>query len=268
MLSRGGAVLSNTEGATHLALISNKRKIAFTLAEVLITLGVIGVVAAMTMPSLIANYKEKELVTRAKRSYSVIMNAINAYNTDNESLGDNSTLMDYSKTSEEIIADFSKYFNGAVLCKQNGKQKCNLSYKIKYPEAVNNGSGQNASRGLFPTAMLLNDGSIVSLTRETTSPGSCFYNWESIDTDSNGNYIKNPDGSYQTTSHTSSRCGRIMVDTNGPKGPNRTGSDVFTFQVQQNKINFMDSEGNLNYILNYNKIQPYKDYSIGGDYGK
>lgn len=33
------------------------RKAAFTLAEVLITLGIIGVVAALTLPSLVANYK-------------------------------------------------------------------------------------------------------------------------------------------------------------------------------------------------------------------
>ena len=234
----------------------------------LITLGIIGVVAALTLPSLIADYREKELVTRAKRSYSVIMNAINAFNADNESIGDNSTLMDSSKTNEEIITNFSKYFNGAILCNQNGKQKCNLSYKIKYSEPINNGNGQNAYVSMFGDAMLLNDGAIVGLIRETTNPGSCFFNWSTIDTDSDGNYIKNPDGSYQTTQHTSTRCGRIRVDTNGHKGPNRFGSDVFTFEVAQNKITFMDSEGNLNYILNYNKIQPYKDYAIGGDYGK
>lgn len=42
------------------------KKAAFTLAEVLITLGIIGVVAAMTMPSLIQNYQEKATVTKLK----------------------------------------------------------------------------------------------------------------------------------------------------------------------------------------------------------
>ena len=37
-------------------------KYAFTLAEVLITLGIIGVVAAMTLPALVTKYKDKELV--------------------------------------------------------------------------------------------------------------------------------------------------------------------------------------------------------------
>ena len=40
------------------------RKAAFTLAEVLITLGIIGVVAALTMPSLIAHYRKQEIETR------------------------------------------------------------------------------------------------------------------------------------------------------------------------------------------------------------
>lgn len=38
----------------------------FTLAEVLITLGIIGVVAALTMPALVANYKKQEAVSKLK----------------------------------------------------------------------------------------------------------------------------------------------------------------------------------------------------------
>lgn len=47
----------------------------FTLAEVLITLGIIGVVAALTMPSLIASHKEKVTVARLKKVYSTLENA-------------------------------------------------------------------------------------------------------------------------------------------------------------------------------------------------
>lgn len=49
---------------------------AFTLAEVLITLGIIGVVAALTMPSLIADKRAKELETALKKNASVIQQAI------------------------------------------------------------------------------------------------------------------------------------------------------------------------------------------------
>ena len=51
------------------------KKLAFTLAEVLITLGIIGVVAAMTMPTLITNYQKRATVAKLKRAYSVIKQA-------------------------------------------------------------------------------------------------------------------------------------------------------------------------------------------------
>ena len=46
------------------------------MAEVLITLGILGVVIAMTLPGVIEGYKEKELVTRFKRDYTILANAI------------------------------------------------------------------------------------------------------------------------------------------------------------------------------------------------
>ena len=51
------------------------KKLAFTLAEVLITLGIIGVVAAMTLPTLITNYQKRATVAKLKRAYSVIKQA-------------------------------------------------------------------------------------------------------------------------------------------------------------------------------------------------
>ena len=49
---------------------------AFTLAEVLITLGIIGIVAAMTLPALIANHNKKVIETRLKAFYSTMNQAI------------------------------------------------------------------------------------------------------------------------------------------------------------------------------------------------
>ena len=47
-------------------------KKAFTLAEVLITLAIIGVVAAMTIPTLIQNYRLKVLKTRYTQTYAIL----------------------------------------------------------------------------------------------------------------------------------------------------------------------------------------------------
>ena len=51
-------------------------KAAFTLAEVLITLGIIGVVAAITLPSLISNYQDKQFKTAYKKAYSDMSQAL------------------------------------------------------------------------------------------------------------------------------------------------------------------------------------------------
>ncbi len=50
-------------------------KKAFTLAEVLITLGIIGVVAALTIPTVIASYRKQEASARTKKFYSTIQQA-------------------------------------------------------------------------------------------------------------------------------------------------------------------------------------------------
>ena len=71
------------EGATHVAHWNNSRKIAFTLAEVLITLGIIGVVAALTMPALIQQQHKLVVETRLKKFYSVINQAITMSERDN-----------------------------------------------------------------------------------------------------------------------------------------------------------------------------------------
>ena len=56
--------------------MEQKIKSGFTLAEVLITLGIIGVVAAMTLPSVIADYRKKEIITRIKKFDSMMSQAV------------------------------------------------------------------------------------------------------------------------------------------------------------------------------------------------
>ena len=76
-----------------------KRKAAFTLAEVLITLGIIGIVAAMTLPTLIANYQKKVVETRLISFYSKINQAYRMSYAEN---GD---------TADWIISDKNYSYN-------------------------------------------------------------------------------------------------------------------------------------------------------------
>lgn len=55
----------------------------FTLAEVLITLGVIGIVAALTIPNVTSNYRKKVVETRMAKFYTVINQAIRRSEADN-----------------------------------------------------------------------------------------------------------------------------------------------------------------------------------------
>lgn len=90
---------------------------AFTLAEVLITLGIIGVVAALTMPSLIANYQKKAYVTQLKKTTNTILNGYKLMLADNDV--DSLQNTDFYKyfqrgphnETENISNILKKYFN-------------------------------------------------------------------------------------------------------------------------------------------------------------
>ena len=100
-------------GATHVDMSDNIRRVAFTLAEVLITLGIIGIVAAMTIPTLVQNYKKKVVETKLAKVYSVMNQAIKMSTIDN---GDTTTWkyladahVDANVTYEEALDWYNTY---------------------------------------------------------------------------------------------------------------------------------------------------------------
>ena len=62
------------------------RKAAFTLAEVLVTLGIIGVVSAMTVPTLMQNYQRQSYVTQLHKVYNELSQALLRYQTDRNAI--------------------------------------------------------------------------------------------------------------------------------------------------------------------------------------
>jgi prepilin-type N-terminal cleavage/methylation domain-containing protein len=80
---------------------------AVTLAEVLITLGIIGVVAALTIPALVAGYKKQVVVVRLQKLYTVMNQAINMSIAEN---GDYLTwCRTYFATADEAKEYFEEY---------------------------------------------------------------------------------------------------------------------------------------------------------------
>ena len=72
----GGTLHGFVESFTHVGISHITRRVAFTLAEVLITLGIIGIVSAMTIPTLINNYKEKVRDNQFKKVYATLNQAL------------------------------------------------------------------------------------------------------------------------------------------------------------------------------------------------
>ncbi|MBQ8460734.1 prepilin-type N-terminal cleavage/methylation domain-containing protein [bacterium] len=59
-------------------------KKGFTLAEILITIGIIGVISAITIPQLLTNYQKRQTTTKLKKIYSELQQAVKLSEADNE----------------------------------------------------------------------------------------------------------------------------------------------------------------------------------------
>ena len=102
------------------------RKTAFTLAEVLITLGIIGVVSAMTLPTLIESHNRQVVETRLKKFYSTINQAIVRAEVD---FGDRS---DWYQDTNNIETDE----NGKPINGSSGVEKWWNTYLAPYVKTV------------------------------------------------------------------------------------------------------------------------------------
>ena len=179
-------------------------KKAFTLAEVLITLVIVGVVAAMTIPTLVNNTKKQEYVAGLKKANSVLSQALYKM-TENNAY----PVGDYSYLNENnFIDEFAKVVNVT--------KKCDT-----FPECFpKNNTGSNTYKYLKSTDISnIFDGKSV-----ITSDGQIF------------SYVANPAAVYGvSTEDTNNVIGRFFVDINGHKNPNQLGYDAFLFYLVENK---------------------------------
>ena len=190
------------EGATHVAHCNNLRKVAFTLAEVLITLGIIGVVAAITIPTIVNHYKEKVTITKLKKLNSTFQNAFNLMRQEEFGGGDASEWGDISR--DEFVQVYTKYLSVAQVCTQKDIQKC--FYNTNY---ANLNGEQNQLYVSSYSGFILNDGAPVAV------------GWSGANSEytiSTGNY------------------GQIFVDINGKNPPNILGRDVFSFIIRKDAV--------------------------------
>lgn len=219
-------------GAANLRSLSvfHQQKKGFTLAEVLITLGIIGIVASMTLPALIQKKSDKEIITMTKKIYSDLNNALLLVQKDYGVIGDNSFLFNTNDDAQVVAKNLAKYFSGSKVCANSTQKGCNkYYYNVKY--AYNHGT--TVSNGDI-AKIILSNGAVIRV--QTNKTGCTTANYDYVENDNNGNPIKNPDGSDNTTSYSSDICANLTFDVNGYKLPNRLGYDVYNLWIYRDRV--------------------------------
>ena len=232
-------VLGNSKKSKikKLNTLQPSKKAAFTLAEVLVTLGVIGVVAAMTLPTLIQNYKKTVYVNQLKKSYSMWEQAFQKMMADDEvqKLSDTTVWASKGNTIYSYCNSSGTWYTTNTNCKNF---VTNLSKYLKIIGVEKYGNKMNYLGGGTPwnseneKTFVLSDGTMIMFNAQG-SPST-------ISTDK-CNQIKSLGGNM------CSWAGSIYIDVNGRRGPNTYGRDVFSF--------YFSDEG---------KLYPYygKDYAL------
>ncbi len=234
----------------------------FTLAEVLITLGVIGVVAAITLPSLIKKYEEKVLLTKAKKDYAVINQLLLTMKQKAETTV-YSDIFTRDKTNVMLIEEMLPLLNGAERC--NPKRCKTIYIKGNTPRLVNG--------KYFQTAVILNNNSIrlkdgarveVSNFVNTTNDfrGGCTWHTGSYQVSDENGFLKydNDGNPVMFPGALQYRCGQIVFDTNGEKEPNQLGRDAFMITINDKNL----EASLLTELLRTEKFT-YVDHKLGDE---
>ena len=215
-------------GATHVALWKNSRKIAFTLAEVLITLGIIGVVVLLTAPWVLQYYQKKLAVEHLKATYSIIFQAFESAKYDYGDIvnwGLDDAYGQSQINAKEFTANFvEKYFIPYVKVTSNygNTSLKNVNYKSIYN--LDNSLDKSGFTNGVKYIILLSNGSLVAFSLN----GACINNGGRYD--ENGVY--HCDTQYVYSNMT------ILVDINSFTLPNTYGKDIFLLQIKNNKLEF------------------------------
>ena len=145
-------------------------RMAFTLAEVLITLGIISVVAALTLPAVINNIKEKQYETAMKKGYSVLSQALARMN---EEQGFIANQENYG--GDKFAPVFKNYLNllkdcGQEDCEALGKDDDGVLDLLSEVYKTYNGSS-DAWNALFDEGQfMLSDGMFVLIDNDGVRP--------------------------------------------------------------------------------------------------
>ncbi len=129
--------------------------LAFTLAEVLITLAIIGVVAALTVPTVVRNYQKQQTVVKLKKAYTQLHQAIGLSEIDNGA----TNTWDYTLDSKTF---YDKYLKGYLkVSKVLGSVSTDaLGIEYKFLDGTKATEWTFVGSGGYK--LILNDGTLIS----------------------------------------------------------------------------------------------------------
>lgn len=185
-------------------------KKAFTLAEVLITLGIIGIVASMTLSTIIQKNTERATVAKVKKIYSFMNQALLLAIKDNGYVNEWGFIQKDAETGAEISDKFVGYLKPYLKISKDcgGKPGCISADNYK---ELNNSPWVNYDTSKWYYKMILVDGSYLWIRTNKTE----------CETSDSG---------------TKNVCGLMWTDINGKQPPNTIGKDVFVFFILKDRI--------------------------------
>ena len=211
-MNGGGGAREKSSLKVQIITFFLRKTVSFTLAEVLITLGIIGVVAAMTLPSVINNYKRTEAETALKRAYSLMSQALRA------AVAEHGDINDWPEWDDATLI-FEKYLTPELKVGKSYGSNDDIT-KIMCYEGKNKNFFVNGDKN-YQYGWLDQAHTYIKtpfIAKKTASiklvDGTCIG--------------LNPSGSYGK---------QLYIDINGnDKGPNIAGKDLFFFIIVNNEL--------------------------------
>ncbi|MFI3299853.1 MAG: type II secretion system protein [Candidatus Gastranaerophilales bacterium] len=209
---RAGVIPLLWRGDREVGVVSMKKRSAFTLAEVLITLGIIGVVSAMTIPNLVSNYQYKALDTKKTLFQERLYEAMNQMRFHEKLTG-------YSD-AEDFVAELGKYLKINETCDLSDMTDC-------FPSTVINSCDEDIDVDDLETG---EDFAADILNRDfkSNNVGVVFADGTNaiVNYDLDCEWLDPYESGLNRTEAT--QCVSIIADVNGRKGKNTVGSDIVT----------------------------------------
>lgn len=179
-------------------------KKAFTLAEVLITLVIIGVVAAITMPTIQANSQERERIAKVKKTFSVLNQAMIRVRATGADMMFEEVDGDAQKIAEWFDDYMAPFLVTTKVCYQS--KGCWSEGTTKWYNGTNNtGSRSGIGLGSDIVSAVLNDGTFICIDAFSAAD---MRNSFGINAEGEAGFV-------------------VYFDINGKRKPNTIGKDIF-----------------------------------------